>query len=479
MAVDWLTQLRLRGLMDPSSMMDSNMMDSNQSPSVLTIPSSPSLMNQVSSGINPSVIGEEPSEYDIGKRMSQLYRPETQASTRLNQMLNSFPQRGQSGFLRKLGAGLIGAATTEREGPTRGIAAGQEFLNRPFNQALGDWEAKIKPIEQAANLERYQNVNERTLAYQTVSNELRQQAEQHRVEKNERDAEIKEHRASVYEYKALHPNAVFDFKGPTVLVADPATKKVEDTKIPTGSMSKIDQMNLGQTQALERIERKAEVTPESWHPPIQTYNPDGTPGKVIQSSNQGNIREVTVPGGGTVKPSSITSSTRTMMEGAQMVLPHIKELRDQATDLEKRGLFGPIMSRVRNIAAKLGTTDLVAKEGGDDNAPDKLNQFANAITSDPLINQSNDAVVGQFLTNLGLMASGAGRVHGGARGGGSVQMVNYLKSLISSDSTLSMFNGRMNALESYMKGYAVGPGGKTVVGKKDKLDEIFDKLFPR
>ena len=58
-------------------------------------------------------------------------------------------------------------------------------------------------------------------------------------------------------------------------------------------------------------------------------------------------------------------------------------------------------------------------------------------------------------------------------------MVNYLKSLISSDSTLSMFNGRMNALESYMKGYAVGPGGKTVVGKKDKLDEIFDKLFPR
>src|SRR5213083_562376 len=244
MAVDWLTQLRLRGLMDPSSMMDSN-----QSPSILgpnSIPSGPSM--------SPSVEGEEPSEYDIGKRMSQLYRPETQASTRLNQMLNAFPQRGQSGFLRKLGAGLIGAATSQRGGVGQGIQASQEFLNRPFNQALGDWEAKIKPIEQAANLERYQNVNERTLAYQTVSNELKQQAEQHRVEKNERDAEIKEHRASIYEYKALHPNAVFDFKGPTVLVTNPATKKVEDTKIPTGSMSKIDQMNLGQTQALERIE---------------------------------------------------------------------------------------------------------------------------------------------------------------------------------------------------------------------------------
>src|SRR6266516_4945521 len=146
MAVDWLTQLRLRGLMDPSSMMDSN--QSNVIPSVLGPNSIPSLgPNQIPS--NPSVEGEEPSEYDIGKRMSQLYRPETQASTRLNQMLNAFPQRGQSGFLRKLGAGLIGAAASQRGGVGQGIQASQEFLNRPFNQALGDWEAKIKPIEQA------------------------------------------------------------------------------------------------------------------------------------------------------------------------------------------------------------------------------------------------------------------------------------------------------------------------------------------
>src|SRR5438876_13164 len=457
MEPNYLAQLRLRGLFDP-------MMMGNDG-STQSIPS------------DPQVIGQEPPP-DINQMMSQLYHPETQASGRLNQMLSSFPQRQQPGFLRKLGAGLIGYGASQRGGTEAGIQAGQEFLNRPYTQKLGDWEAQIKPIEQAANIERESNVNARTLAFQTVSNVLKEQAEQHKVEKNDRDATIKEHRASIYEFKATHPDAKFDFRGPTVLVTDPLTKKVTDTGVSTGSMSQLDKMNLGQEQALERIEKTQEK--ETWGQPFQVYNPDNTPGKVFEKSNQGNVREVTLPG--TLKPTpgvTPTGSTRTMMEGATMLLPHMTELRNQAKDLERRGLFGPIMSRVRNIAAKVGTTNLVAKEGGDDNASDNLNKFADAITNDPLINQSNDAAVGQFITGLGLMASGAGRVHGGARGGGSVQMVNYMKSLLSSDSTLNMFNGRLNALESYMKEYAVGPGGKVVVGKKDKLDETLDKLFPK
>lgn len=135
----------------------------------------------------------------------------------------------------------------------------------------------------------------------------------------------------------------------------------------------------------------------------------------------------------------ITTSTKTMMEGAKMVLPHIGVLRDQATALDKAGLFGPIMSRVRDIAAKAGT----------------IEELETGLSRDPTLQK--DKITGQFATNLGLMASGAARVHGGARGGGNSTMLEYMKGLLSADSTLPMFLGRMDGVQDYMEGYAAGP----------------------
>lgn len=137
-----------------------------------------------------------------------------------------------------------------------------------------------------------------------------------------------------------------------------------------------------------------------------------------------------------------TASTRTMMEGAQMVLPHVQVLRNQAAELDKAGLFGPVMSRVRQAAAKAGTVDEVLA------AIDQAKEAA-----------PQDRNIGKFATELGLMASGAGRVHGGARGGGSPTMVNYMKEIIADSSTLEMFLGRMDSLQGYMEGYAAGPNG--------------------
>lgn len=157
-------------------------------------------------------------------------------------------------------------------------------------------------------------------------------------------------------------------------------------------------------------------------------------------------------------PLATTSSTRTMQEGATMLEPHVKSVAAQATELDKAGLFGPVMSRVRNILAKAGTID----------------EFVDNVSSDPEL--SNDRRVGKFITTLGLLASGAGRVHGGARGGGSTQMLAYFKNMLSDASTLDMFLGRIDGVDEYMTGYAEGPGGsKPAAGGGDAYQEYLKR----
>lgn len=140
-------------------------------------------------------------------------------------------------------------------------------------------------------------------------------------------------------------------------------------------------------------------------------------------------------------PLATTSATRTMGEGARMLEPHIKAVSAQAAELDKAGLFGPVMSRVQNALVKAGTID----------------EFAAMLEDDPELGK--DKLAGKFATSLGLLASGAGRVHGGARGGGSSTMITYFKALLSNASTLDMFLGRLDGLDDFMSGYATGPGG--------------------
>lgn len=160
----------------------------------------------------------------------------------------------------------------------------------------------------------------------------------------------------------------------------------------------------------------------------------------------------------------LSGATQAMVDGAKMLAPHIPRVDQLAQELDKRGLFGPIMSRVREAATKVGTIDA----GDFEKSSAQLQQFASefnaAVDADPKL--STDALVGQFATELGLLASGAGRVHGGARGGGSIQMIDYMKSLLGSNSTYQMFHGRMTGLDNYIGGYAKGPP-KTTHGTAD------------
>lgn len=153
-------------------------------------------------------------------------------------------------------------------------------------------------------------------------------------------------------------------------------------------------------------------------------------------------------------PAPTTTATRTMKEGAGMMNRIIPTISQDAETLDKIGLFGPVMSRIRDAATKLGTVQMLSSPDLDQQQA-ALISFGNAISTDPAL--AADRLSGKFATELGLLASGAGRVHGGARGGGSIQMIDYLKGLLSASGTLPMFQGRLDALSTYMNDYAQGP----------------------
>lgn len=198
--------------------------------------------------------------YDVNKRMSEIYTPETEATQKFTEMVGNYPrlENYKPSMLRRIGSALIatGGSFNQRgqfQPNSAAMESGMEFLNRPHTEKYIDWKNQIGPLQQAATNERYSNINERTMAYQTVASELRQKAQEAKDKNDTINAQIRQQRADAYELKARNPNMKFDFSGPTVLMANPATGQVTDTKIPTGSMSDVDKMTLAQEQALEKI----------------------------------------------------------------------------------------------------------------------------------------------------------------------------------------------------------------------------------
>jgi hypothetical protein len=166
------------------------------------------------------------------------------------------------------------------------------------------------------------------------------------------------------------------------------------------------------------------------------------------------------PGGGAPDLSNVrkvTGQTLSMQEGAKMLLPHIGEVQQQAQTLDEVGLFGPMMSRVTALAAKYGTVKMLNSSDLDEQQR-AMNQLGEAISSDPEL--ANDRRVGRFTSSLGLLMTGAARVHGGSRGGGSPQMLQHFKAMLGANATLPMFLGKLDGLNDFISGYAKGPGGQ-------------------
>ncbi len=197
----------------------------------------------------------------IAQEMARLYTPETEMTDKFNQMVGNIPSQAdyKPSMLRRIGGALtaVGGGFDGKGGfrfNPQSVEAGMNLMNEPLNKNLADFKTKIGPAYQAASLEKQNNVNERTMAYQTISQQLRAEADNERANNNERNAQIRENRAKIYEFKARNPGKKFNFSGPTVMMTDPATGEVSDTGVPTGHMSQADKMTIEQENAIARIE---------------------------------------------------------------------------------------------------------------------------------------------------------------------------------------------------------------------------------
>lgn len=80
---------------------------------------------------------------------------------RLQNLLAEYPQPDQykPSTTRKVVGGIAGAMTGLTQGAEAGGKLNREILDNPYQKALGDWNAKYKPLEQSYGLESTANKN--------------------------------------------------------------------------------------------------------------------------------------------------------------------------------------------------------------------------------------------------------------------------------------------------------------------------------
>lgn len=219
---------------------------------------SPQFTSRINSGITPQGPSDFPGaspepEMDASARMREIYNPSTDASNSFQNLINQYPQRNDPSWLRRIGSMVVDY--------TKGPAAGRALFEGDFRDKQEDWKNKIGPSQQAANLERYENTNQRTLAYNQIAMELREKAQNAKEKLDIRNADIRQQRADIYNFRANNPNMkIVMTKGGNVMAVNPLTGETHDTGIPTGSMTEINKMNLTQDNEMERIGARGDET---------------------------------------------------------------------------------------------------------------------------------------------------------------------------------------------------------------------------
>jgi hypothetical protein len=236
--------LRLRNIFNPDLSMNSTYADSPAMGNNYTLPDFGG--NQPINVPQPQQM-QSPDDYDAGARMKQLYTPETSASDRLNSMIDNMPHYNEhQGKLRSIAAAIIAA--------TQGAKAGSNALMAPYHHQMDEWNTKIKPVENAATLEKNTNSINRQMANATINSELTDRRDTARQKTNDANTKIREDRANVYRFKVEHPDKKFNFTGPTVTMTDPRTGEITNTGIATGSLSDGDKLDLQHKNRIGEID---------------------------------------------------------------------------------------------------------------------------------------------------------------------------------------------------------------------------------
>lgn len=260
----------------------------------------------------PTMAPPEPS-YDPGADFSSLYQPQNQAQDLFMQVLQQYPQLQNPTKLRKIGGFLAGLGSKTPFETSFQAAHGPELAQQQ------QWNERIKPLQQAADNERQSNLLGKQVA-DTIVNRKQQQFKIEETERKDKATEqVRQQRADVYQFKALNPDAKFDFRGPTVLVADPLTGKVTDTKVPTGSLSDMDKLNLQHENRLGEIAAQGAQsratkgmpsgTPRNQliQPLDENGKPNGPPVRVNMDTGQ--VTPVDIKGFTKAPPRAASSST--------------------------------------------------------------------------------------------------------------------------------------------------------------------------
>lgn len=202
----------------------------------------------------PSNIGGQPpvDDFDPAAMMGELYKPQTDATDRFNQLSQNYPQYEKPGFWR------AAAGALSSFGPG-GHEIGMKVANATNDRNITDWKNQIGPAQAAANLERQENVNNRTLAHNTVQSTLTDRRNTATAKNAEASQKTRQQRADIYEFKSRNPNLKFDLSGPKIKILNPADGSIKVTEWDTGNLTESDKIDLNQKNALARIAASGKV----------------------------------------------------------------------------------------------------------------------------------------------------------------------------------------------------------------------------
>ncbi len=177
-------------------------------------------------------LGADNSSNDLPVRMNQLYQPENENINRMNSMLDQFPVRNHPGKLRQIFGGIAQALGG-------GPEANEAIRYAPYRRDLEDFNAKFKPIENAAGIERQNNANMRMVASQILNNDiqtrrLEETSNRNRVLANQGDRRLDDTEAR---------NKVLEEQGNQRLKLTEASNKIREKAANGGTFQVDDQGN--------------------------------------------------------------------------------------------------------------------------------------------------------------------------------------------------------------------------------------------
>ena len=307
----------------PSQTDAGNAVSATPTPAVSDLSMSPGLNNAPTVAPSSARIDS----FDPTARMNELYHPDYTAENRYNTIASNYPQDMGHSKLARLGAALIsGFDAFQNDGDiSHGFKTGTDILDFQRNKKIADWKNQITPLQNAADNERQANQVARQNAQATVTAEITNRRNAAQAQEADDRNKIAEERNKLTQFHLEHPDAKFDFSGPTIKVADPLTKQVTDTGIPTGHMSDFDKLNLQHTNRTEEIQTAGENKIGKWKQ-VNVIDPSDPTKEITKEYNEttGDWRDSPF--------TAASTGTRKATENAQKQLQQQQALQQRAKD---------------------------------------------------------------------------------------------------------------------------------------------------